>query len=62
MVPFESVPVENIEKNKNINFCPTEKGAHMCWYEGLKPERWYPKPIFHHIEINQNTPSYFSDN
>lgn len=37
MVPFESVPVDSIRKNKHINFCPTDKGAHMCWYEGWKP-------------------------
>jgi len=32
MVLIETVPVEDIKKNKNIKLCLTEKGAHMCWF------------------------------
>ena len=37
MVMIESVPVQEIRSNKNIKFCLTEQGAHMCWFEGWKP-------------------------
>ena len=28
----------------------TEKGGHMCWFEGVPPTRWYPRAIFQFIE------------
>ena len=37
MVPIESVPVDQIRRNQRVKFCLTEKGAHMCWFEGWIP-------------------------
>ena len=37
MVKIESVPVDAIRQNSNIKFILTEKGGHMCWFEGLRP-------------------------
>lgn len=27
----------------------TDKGGHLCWFEGMIPKRWYPKPAFDFI-------------
>lgn len=49
MVGFPSFPLEAINKNPNIQLITTEKGGHLCWFEGLIPRRWYPKPVFDFI-------------
>ena len=36
--------VDAITKNENILYAETEKGGHVCWFEGANPKRWYPKP------------------
>lgn len=52
MVHFDTVPVETIRKNRNIKFVSTKKGGHLCWFEGwLKPQRWYPRPVFEFINF-----------
>ena len=50
MVDFRTIPVETIKKNSRIKFISTKKGGHLCWFEGfMKPQRWYPKPVFEFI-------------
>ncbi len=44
IVSYNSMPFDSIEKNKNIKLVATEKGGHLCWFEGIIPKRWYPKP------------------
>jgi predicted alpha/beta-fold hydrolase len=49
MVGFETFPVNAISKNKKISLVATEAGGHICWFEGVLPQRWYPKPVFDFI-------------
>lgn len=44
IVSYNAFPYENIKNNPNIKFVATEKGGHVCWFHGLIPKRWYPKP------------------
>lgn len=49
MVGFETFPLDAISKNRNIELMATETGGHLCWFEGVLPTRWYPKPVFDFI-------------
>lgn len=42
IVRFESLPIDEINLNKNIRLIVTEKGGHLCWFQGIRPVRWYP--------------------
>lgn len=37
-----AVPTKKIEQNPNMILAETAHGAHICWFEGLNPKRWYP--------------------
>lgn len=50
IVSYASMPIESIRKNKNIKFVTTEKGGHLCWFEGIVPKRWYPKPTLDYLK------------
>jgi predicted alpha/beta-fold hydrolase len=50
MVKIESIPLEAVRRNANIKLILTENGGHMCWFEGVRPSRWYPRAIFQFIE------------
>ena len=45
IVSFASMPFKELQENPNITLEATEKGGHLCWFEGMKPKRWYPKPV-----------------
>ena len=53
MVSIDSVPVDAVRQNKNIKLIITDKGGHLTWFEGIKPKRWHPKPIFEFIQETQ---------
>lgn len=50
IVSFGSMPLSEIKENKNIKFVTTERGGHLCWYEGVIPKRWYPKPVLNYLK------------
>ena len=49
IVSYTSMPFASIEKNEMIKLYTTEKGGHLCWFEGIKPKRWYPKPVLQYL-------------
>lgn len=49
IVSYTSMPMKSIESNPNITLHATERGGHLCWFEGLKPKRWYPKPVLQYL-------------
>ena len=49
IVSYAAMPHTEIKENKNIKFVATEKGGHLCWYEGLIPKRWYPRPALNYL-------------
>jgi predicted alpha/beta-fold hydrolase len=48
IVSSEGIPQE-LKDNPNVEFVLTNSGGHMCWYEGIIPKRWYPKPTINFI-------------
>lgn len=55
IVSYSSMPHEEIAANDKIKFVATEKGGHMCWFEGIIPKRWYPKPTLDFLrEVRQS--------
>lgn len=50
IVSYSSMPLDSINGNPNITLNATEKGAHLCWFEGIKPKRWYPKPVLQFLK------------
>lgn len=48
IVSSKSIPQE-LKTNRNVEFVLTESGGHVCWYEGIIPNRWYPKPTMDFI-------------
>lgn len=54
IVSYTSMPLESISKNENIKLFETDRGGHLCWFEGFKPKRWYPKPVLQYLrELRQ---------
>lgn len=49
IVSYKAMPHHEIKENKKIKFIATEKGSHLCWYEGIIPKRWYPKPTLNYL-------------
>lgn len=49
IVSYKAMPHDAIIENNSIKFVATEKGGHLCWYEGMIPKRWYPKPVLNYI-------------
>lgn len=49
IVSYTSMPFASIEKNEKIKLYTTDKGGHLCWFEGIKPKRWYPKPVLQYL-------------
>ena len=49
IVSYSSMPISSIEGNSNITLQATERGGHLCWFEGLIPKRWYPKPVLQYL-------------
>lgn len=39
IVTVKDIPKEEISKNNNIILAETSRGAHICWFTGLKPKR-----------------------
>lgn len=61
IVSYSSMPLSSINSNPNITLQTTEKGGHLCWFEGLKPKRWYPKPVLQYLNtLRQGQNSWFS--
>lgn len=54
IVPFSTIPIESLNKNKNIKLLVTEQGGHMCWFQGIRPVRWYPEPVFDFLKSLKN--------
>jgi predicted alpha/beta-fold hydrolase len=50
IVSYKSMPFESLSSNEKITLYSTEKGGHLCWFEGLKPKRWYPKPVLQYLK------------
>lgn len=46
IVTTKGMPIEDISSNPNIKYMETSSGGHLCWFEGMLPRRWYPKPTF----------------
>ena len=46
IVTTKGIPKKEMESNPNIRYIETSSGGHLCWYEGIVPKRWYPKPTF----------------
>ncbi|EAS02012.2 alpha/beta hydrolase family protein (macronuclear) [Tetrahymena thermophila SB210] len=51
IVTYECIPQDILRKNPFIIQADTENGAHNCWFTGIKPERWYPKPVIQFFEV-----------
>ncbi|KAL4442852.1 hypothetical protein ABPG74_010741 [Tetrahymena malaccensis] len=51
IVTYECIPQDVLRKNPFIIQADTENGAHNCWFTGLRPERWYPKPVIQFFEV-----------
>lgn len=49
IVSYRAMPHEQIKTNEKIKFVETEKGGHLCWFEGIIPKRWYPKPVLNYL-------------
>lgn len=50
IVSYTSMPLESIQSNSNIRLFTTDRGGHLCWFEGIKPKRWYPKPVLRYLK------------
>jgi predicted alpha/beta-fold hydrolase len=50
IVSYTSMPFDSILGNEMIKLQTTEKGGHLCWFEGIKPKRWYPKPVLQFLK------------
>lgn len=51
IVKINQVPLEEILRNRNLSMLMTEKGAHVCWFSGMKPRRWYVDAIMEYLKI-----------
>mmetsp|Transcript_33414 Transcript_33414/g.30407 ORF Transcript_33414/g.30407 Transcript_33414/m.30407 type:complete len:141 (+) Transcript_33414:874-1296(+) len=51
------IPFSKIKQNSKIIFAETNHGSHICWFEGLIPKRWYPKPTLEFLENHLNLKS-----
>ena len=49
MINYSTFPLESIKRNELIKLLYTDSGAHMCWFEGFFPSRWYPRAVFSFI-------------
>ena len=54
IIPFNTIPTDSIRLNKNLKLLVTERGGHLCWFQGLRPKRWYPGPVFQFLEEIKN--------
>lgn len=50
IVVRDSIPLQSLKSNRNIIFAETSHGAHLCWFEGWNPQRWFPKPSIEFLE------------
>ena len=50
IVSYASMPLESLFSNPNIKLQTTERGGHLCWFEGIRPKRWYPKPVLQYLK------------
>lgn len=53
IVSYKSMPLESIRGNQKIKLEATERGGHLCWFEGIKPKRWYPKPVLEYLNAQR---------
>ncbi|CAD8115992.1 unnamed protein product [Paramecium sonneborni] len=54
IVPQFLVPYDQIKQNPNIIVALTNKGAHVEWFTGFKPQRWIMNPILKYFEEIQS--------
>lgn len=45
IIPFESVPLKQMQKNPNLVTIVSNKGGHLGFFTGLIPQRWIDIPI-----------------
>ena len=45
IIPFETIPLKEIEKNKNMVTVVNNNGGHLAFFSGLIPERWISQPV-----------------
>lgn len=45
VIPFDSVPMQLMQKNKNLITMLSKKGGHLGFFSGIIPERWINIPI-----------------
>lgn len=49
IVSYKTMPFQSFKNNSNIELTATEKGGHLCWFEGIVPKRWYPRPVLNYL-------------
>lgn len=45
------VPIEWLKSNPNIIYAETGHGAHLCWFSGINPKRWYAEPTLQFMDL-----------
>jgi predicted alpha/beta-fold hydrolase len=50
IVVSHGIPVNTLKTNSNIIYAETSHGAHICWFSGIVPKRWYPKPTLQYLD------------
>ena len=58
IIPFEKIPLEIIENNKNMVTVVNNTGGHLAFFSGLIPERWISQPV----KIFLKTANYLVEN
>jgi len=51
IVTSRLLPKEDIVRNDKLILAETSRGGHICWFSGMKPKRWYPKPVVEFLEV-----------
>jgi predicted alpha/beta-fold hydrolase len=47
----DSIPLDKVKSNPNIIYAGTGHGAHLCWFTGFFPRRWYAEPTLEFLDI-----------
>ena len=56
IVSIQDIPYESMGTNSKIKVVRTKHGSHCCWFEGIVPRRWYPKPTLQFLKGIRDTP------
>ena len=54
VIPYDAIPLQLLQKNKNLITMISQKGGHLGFFSGIIPERWINIPIktfFKSLEI-----------